>query len=632
MSRRILLGCTVVTLMLTLPGALSAEEKKEKKRTKLPNIVWITSEDHGPHMGCYGDTFARTPNIDKLAKKGMMFTRCWSNAPVCAPARTTIISGLYPTSTGSEHMRSLTRLPNGFHMFPHYLRVLGYYCTNKIKEDYNLEKDAKVWDDSSKKAHWKNRKEGQPFFAVFNSLKSHESQIRNLKVKLVGDPSKVRIPAYHPDSPQVREDWTRYYDTIALADADAGEILRELEEAGLLEDTIIFYFADHGSGMPRSKRTPLNSGLHVPLVVYFPDNWKHLAPTGYQRGGRSDRLVSFIDLAPTALSIAGALPPSWMQGHAFAGKHIAKAPEFLHGFRGRMDERYDLQRSVTDGRYVYLRNYMPHLPAGQHVDYMFQTKTTQVWKQLFDEGKLNAAQSAFWRSRPAEELYDLQNDPDEVMNLIFLPSTGKTPDALKRFREAQLEHALKVRDVGLLPEDEIHRRSAFRTPYELGHDAKNYPLERILATAELASSLTSEGAGKLADTLKDDDSAVRYWSALGLLIHGGGAVTRHAATLRELLKDESPSVRVVAAEALGQFGTKDDVDASLKVLLELGHPKKNSIYVSLAALNALDRLGEKTRPVLATLRDWPAEGTPADHRAVPGIARLLTKIKKELKP
>jgi hypothetical protein len=291
---------------------------------------------------------------------------------------------------------------------------------------------------------------------------------------------------------------------------------------------------------------------------------------------------------------------------------------------------------------------MPHLPAGQHVDYMFQTKTTQVWKQLFDEGKLNAAQSEFWRSRPAEALYDLQDDRDETKNLIFPPATRKTLDTLKRFRDAQREHALKIRDVGFLPEDEIHLRSAFRTPYELGHDAKMCPLERILATAELASSLTSEGVGKLGDTLKDDDSAVRYWSALGLLIHAGpltlpsppggrgqgegGAVTRNAATLRELLKDESPSVRVVAAEALGQYGTKDDVDASLKVLLELGHPTKNSIYVSLAALNALDRLGEKMRPALATLRDWPTQGTPADHRAAPGIARLLTKINKELKP
>jgi arylsulfatase A-like enzyme len=626
MFRQSLALCFVC--LLTLVHSSSAQDTK--KRPKLPNIIWITSEDHGPHLGCYGDKFARTPNIDKLAKKGMIYKMCWSNAPVCAPARTTIISGLYPPSTGSEHMRSMTRLPKKFHMFPYYLRLAGYYCTNKVKEDYNLQKDGKVWDDSSNKGHWKNRKAGQPFFAVFNSLKSHESQIRNPKVKLVSDPAKVRIPVYHPDAPEVREDWTRYYDIIALADGDAGQLLRELEEAGLLEDTIIIYFADHGSGMPRSKRTPLDSGLHVPLVVYFPDAWKHLAPADYAPGGSSNRLVSFADLAPTMLSIAGVQPPDWMQGHAFAGKHIAKAPELLYGFRGRMDERYDLQRSLTDGRFVYLRNYMPHLPAGQHVDYMFQTKTTQVWKKLYDAGRLNEAQSLFWKApRAPEELYDLRNDPDEVKNLA---SSREYRPALLLMRRELRDHALAIRDVGFLPEDEIHTRSAKSTPYEMGHDPQQYPLERILAIAELASSLRADAAPKLRAGLKDGDSAIRCWSALGLLMRGKDAVTENAAALRLALKDDSPSVRVVAAEALAQFGGKDDGEASLQVLLDVGHPKKNSIYVSLAALNALDRLGDKARPVLATLQSWPTDGTPAGHRAAPGIERLLTKLRKQLAP
>jgi len=619
----LLVGC----ICAFFPGILAAQEKT---RPKLPNILWITSEDHGPHMGCYGDLFARTRNLDKLAKKGMIFTRAWSNAPVCAPARTTIISGLYATSTGAEHMRSMTRLPPIMQMFPAYLRLVGYYCTNHIKEDYNLQKTGKVWDDSSKNAHWKNRGAGQPFFAVFNSLKSHESQIRNLKVKLVSDPRKVRIPAYHPDTPEVREDWTRYYDTIALADADAGELLRELEAAGLLEDTIIFYFADHGSGMPRNKRIPLNSGLHVPLIVYFPPKWQHLAPPGYAAGGRSDRLVSFVDLAPTMLSIAGVEPPAWMQGHAFAGKYVAEAPAFLHGFRGRMDERYDLQRSVTDGRFVYLRNYLPHLSAGQHVDYMFQTKTTRVWKKLFDAGKLNEAQSRFWNvPREPEELYDLSADPDEVHNLASDPAQR---EQLQRLRQAQHDHALKVRDVGFLSEDEMHLRSGNGTPYELGHDPKKYPLERILDQAEAASSLQSQALPKLRAGLKDGDNAIRYWSALGLLMRGKDAVVEQAPALRGFLKDESKSVRVVAAEALAQFGTKGDVDEALKVLLEVAQPKKNSIYSSLAALNALDRLGAKARPVAAAIRAMPTVGMPANHRAAMGIERLLTNINGQLGP
>ncbi len=611
--------CCMITLVV--PAAAFAQEKK---RSKLPNILWITSEDHGPHMGCYGDTFARTPNIDKLARKGMIFTRCWSNAPVCAPARTTIISGLFPTSTGAEHMRSMTRLPKNMHMFPHFLRLIGYYCTNHIKEDYNLAKDGDVWDASSKTAHWKNRKNGQPFFAVFNSVKSHESQIRNPKVKLVSDPAKVRIPAYHPDTPEVREDWTRYYDIIALVDADAGELLRELAEAGLLEDTIIFYFADHGSGMPRSKRTPCNSGLHVPLVVYFPPAWQHLAPANYKAGARSPQPVSFIDLAPTVLSIAGIDTPEWMQGKPFAGKERFVTTS-LHGFRGRMDERYDLQRSVTDARFVYVRNYLPHLPAGQHVDYMFQTKTTQVWKKLFDAGKLNEAQSRFWKApREPEELYDLDADPDEVKNLAGDPDYRAHLD---RLRKLQRGHILRIRDVGFLPEDEIHRRAGASTPYEMGHDKALYPLERILDMADLASSLKADAAPKLRAGLKDNDNAIRYWAALGLLMRGKEAVATDAVALRGLLKDESKPVRVVAAEALAQWGDKDDVALSLKVLLEVGQPAQNSIYNSLAALNALDRLGDKARPALATLKDWPSAGAPPDHRAAPGIARLLGKIR-----
>ncbi len=615
-------------LLTTLLGAFPAlADAQEKKRPKLPNIIWITSEDHGPHLGCYGDKFARTPNLDKLAKKGMIYNRVWSNAPVCAPARTTIISGLYPTATGSEHMRSMARLPDNMRMFPHYLRLLGYYCTNKVKEDYNLEKTGKVWDDSSAKAHYKNRAAGQPFFAVFNSTKSHESQIRNPKVKLVSDPSKVRIPAYHPDTSEVREDWTRYYDTIALVDADAGELLRELEALGLLEDTIIIYFADHGSGMPRNKRMPLNSGLHVPMIVHFPEAWKHLAPPDYRVGGRSDRLVSFVDLAPTMLSLAGSAPPAWMQGRAFAGKHIGKANEYLHGFRGRMDERYDMQRSITDGRYVYLRNYMPWLPAGQHLEYQMQTKTTQIWKKLFDTGKLNEAQSAFWKApRAPEELYDLQNDPDEVKNLAIT----KAGEAIcEKLGTALGNHALAIRDVGFLSEDEIHLRAAFTTPYEMGHDAKKYPLERIFNRAHFATFrlLTLQS---LKDDLKDADPAIRCWGVRGMLALGKESVPGAVNELRAALKDESPSVRIVAAEVLGQFGSKNDAEEALKVLLAHADAKKNSLYVSLAALNAIDRLGEKARPFADEFRKLPTEPSDAKHRAAMGVARLLTSIRAKL--
>lgn len=386
-----------------------------------PNILWITCEDIGPHLGCYGDEYADTPVLDQLAAKGTVYLHAWSNAPVCAPARTTITTGVYPPSTGAQHMRSFTRLPEDIKMYPQFLREAGYYCTNNSKEDYNLAKPGQVWDESSRKAHWKNRKPGQPFFAIFNFTNTHESKIRTRAHKCLHDPAKTPLPAYHPDTPEVRLDWAQYHDNITTMDRMAGDKLRELEEAGLADDTIIFFYGDHGSGMPRGKRCAWDSGLRVPMIVYVPDRFRHLAPDDYGPGKRADRLVSFVDLAPTLLSLVGIKPPKYMQGHAFLGKHSAPPQPFIYGFRGRMDERYDMVRSVRDQRCVYVRNYMPHLPAGQHVRYMFVTPSTRVWKELFDQGKLTPEQAAFWQRRPPEELYDLKNDPDEVRNLANSP-------------------------------------------------------------------------------------------------------------------------------------------------------------------------------------------------------------------
>jgi len=590
---------------------------------ELPNILWITCEDTGPQLGCYGDQYAETPNLDRLASRGMRYLHAWSNAPVCAPARTTIISGVYPTSTGSEHMRSLVSMPGFMKMYPQLLRERGYYCTNNNKEDYNLDKPGKVWDDSSGKAHWKNRKPGQPFFAVFNIVVSHESQIRVRPHTLKHDPVRVRVPAYHPDTPEVRHDWAQYYDKVTEMDAQAGKRLRELEEAGLGDETIVFFYGDHGSGMPRSKRWPYNSGLHVPLIVHFPEKLRHLAPKEYAAGGTSDRLVSFVDLAPTLLSLAGVKPPEWLQGHAFLGEFASPPQPYLYGFRGRMDERCDLVRSVHDGRYVYVRNYMPHLIYGQYLDYMFQTPTTQVWKRLYDEGKLSPPKTYFWEPKPAEELYDLQRDRDEVQNLVDSPEHRAILD---RLRQAHREHVLKIRDVGFLPEGEQHRRASGTTMYEMGHDGKKYPLERILAMADLASSRKPGVTAPLQQGLKDGDSGVRYWAATGLLIRGREAVEASRDGLRAALGDPSPSVRIAAARALGQYGGDADLALALPVLKSLSPPDKNGAYVSIEALNAVDALGSRAAGLADFLRAMPVQDPAAVARANGYVPRLLEKI------
>ncbi len=593
-----------------------------------PNILWLTSEDHSPTMGCYGDKFATTPNVDALAARGLRYRFAWSCAPVCAPARTTLISGLYPPSTGAEHMRSMVPLPTGFKMYPQFLREAGYYCSNNSKEDYNLAKPGQVWDESSGKAHYKNRAAGQPFFAIFNSTKSHESQIRTRPHTAVHDPAKVRVPAYHPDTPEVRQDWAQYYDQVSAVDADAGRHLKELADAGLADDTIVFYYADHGSGMPRSKRWPCNSGLQVPVVVHFPAKWKHLAPPEYKAGGVSDRLISFVDFAPTVLSLAGIEPPKWMQGHAFAGKFTAPMQPFIYGFRGRMDERIDCVRSVSDGRYVYLRNFMPHLSQAQHVDYQFATPTTRVWFDLYKSGKATEAQSIFWRTPKApEELYDLTTDPDEVQNLA---ASAQHQEVLAKFRKAQSDLAAKIRDVGFLPEGEIHSRSAGSAPYTMGHDDTKFPFARVFATADLASNLKPDALPELRKHLADPDSAIRYWAALGVLMRGKESVTTARVDLQKTLADPSPFVRIPAAQALAQHGDAADLAKALPVLLEQADWNKSGVFASVSALNALGALGPKAVTAADAIKSLPEKGASPDGRYNSYIPRLLADLTTDL--
>lgn len=593
---------------------------------ELPNILWITSEDHSPTMGCYGDPIARTPNVDALAKKGMIYERCWSVAPVCAPARTCLISGIYPSSSGGIHMRSMVPMPKDAKMYPQFLREAGYYCTNNSKEDYNLEKPNGVWDDSSNKAHWRKRKAGQPFFAIFNSTKSHESQIRTRPHTLKTDPSRIAIPHYHPDHPAVRQDWAQYYDKVSEADSDAGDIMKELAADNLLEDTIVFYYADHGSGMPRSKRWPSNSGLHVPLVVHFPEKWKHLAPKDYTVGGRSSRLVHFVDFAPTLLSIAGIKPPASMQGIAFAGSFQGDAPKVIFGQRGRMDERMDFVRSATDGRFVYIRNFHPHVSQGQHVDYQFQTPTTRVWRELYDAGKTTGDQSLFWEvPKAVEELYELSHDASEVKNLAAIEDYQAD---LVRLREAVHEHMLRVNDQGLFPEGEMHRRSKGQSPYDAARSENALPTEEVLLAAEFASDYRKTDPTSLVTFLSHRDPAVRYWGAMGFRIRGAFSIHAGQSLLKKALEDESPDVRIAAAETLAVYGNSDEIETSLNVLADLADSSKNDVFTCMAALNAIEAIGKDAAPVYERIKsfDRKAKAQSPDGRYDSYIPRQLQNL------
>lgn len=561
-----------------------------------PNVLWLTIEDLSPHLGCYGDDYACSPNIDALAKRSVRYTHAYAPIGVCAPARSTLITCMWPQSIGSQHMRSRGKLPEGAHFYPWYLHKAGYYTTNNSKTDYNLPMDKDAWDECGGKAHYKKRKPGQPFFAIFNFTTTHESKIwpnRAEKNPPGGNhaPAKAPIPPYHPRTKEVRRDWAQLYDKVAVVDKQIGDKLMELEQAGLADDTIVFFYSDHGTGMPRSKRWLYESSTRVPLIIHVPEKFKHLAPG--QPGSVSDRMVNFIDFGPTLLSLCGVDVPKHMHGRAFLGEQNTEPKKYIHGFRDRMDERYDLIRSVRDRRFRYIRNFHPELPWAQHISYMYKMPTMRVWQKMHDEGTLTPVQDRFFQTKPVEELYDTANDPHEINNLA---GDEKYRDKLLELRGEMLAWMLKHKDLGLLPEADMNRRFGNKPPYDaVRADPESVAFDDILKAIRLAD-FGPEKADELIALADHNDPAVRYWVAVGLL-RTDNRTAASIRTLEKMLTDEAPNVRIDAANALARFG---QVDKALPVLIAA--LKHENEYVQLAAINHLDHLDEQARPALEAMK------------------------------
>jgi len=587
---------SVLFSCVTLGGFLACLPVTASDRR--PNILWITCEDTSLILGCYGDPCAVTPSLDRLARQGVRYTNAFAVASVCSPSRSCLITGVYPTSLGTQHLRSTLPVPKQIRCFPEYLREAGYYCTNNVKEDYNFKTPKGCWDESSRQAHWRKRKPHQPFFSVFNFTTTHQSQFRlpdeqfAKRIARLGpqerhDPAEILVPPYYPDTPVVRRDLARVYDLVTAMDKQAGDLLAQLEEDGLAEETIVFFFSDHGTGMPRHKRTLYDSGIHVPLMVRFPKEYRHLAVG--EPGTTTDRLVSFVDFAPTVLSLAGVKIPDHMQGRAFLGEQAAEPRTYVFAVRDRVDEVYEVTRAVRDKRYKYIRHYMPHRPLMQLSYYSEQTPTRQEWRRLAAEGKLAGPESLFLRStRPPEELFDTRNDPNELRNLAHSPDHQ---EILTRMRDVHRAWTIHTHDTGLLPEAEMYRRSGGLTPYEMARRADLFPVQRILKAADLVG----RGPGvrdELEALLGDSDAAIRYWAAVGLAALGPDARPASGA-LRQVLSDPSPNVRLAAAEALCNLGREAE---ALPVLVEgLQH---DDGWVRLHAAIALQYIGDRARAVL----------------------------------
>lgn len=553
-----------------------------------PNIVWFRSEDNGAEfIGAYGNPEARTPNIDRLAAEGVRYDKFFTTSPVCAPTKLGWATGMYEAGLGpGHHMRASGRRPDVAVGFATWLAEAGYWCTTSGNVDYNTDLDGvDGFDDTA--GDWQSAaRRGQPFAAVLGTSTTHEISMSSAQ-PVDTDPARVELPGYVPDDPVLRADRAAYLDRVAAMDGEVGSLLAQLDELGVADRTIVIYSSDHGGVLPRSKRFCYDSGLHAPLVVRFPPAYQHLAPGG--PGTVVDTPVSSIDAAPTMLHLAGVDIPAHFQGTPFAGPTCAPRT-IAFGNRNRMDEAIDFVRTARDERYRYIRNYMPHLPWGQHLSFMWNQAGYRQWEAMHQQGALDEVQDRFWGEKPAEELYDLDTDPDEVRNLVDDPEHRERLDDL---RAALDEHMLAINDNGFIPE------GSATEGYDQSRVPGAYPLAQLMELGSVAIRRDPEHLPQLVDALDDPNPVVRYWGALGCSMLGAAAAPA-AGDLRRHANDpdEDRWVQVQAADALVRAGSVDD---GVAVLTAVAADPAEPFPTRLQAVRSLTLTGTDASSALDTL-------------------------------
>lgn len=611
LTRRQLLAAAGGAAATFALGALPAPGGRAEA-TERPNILWFVSEDNGASfIGAYGNELARTPTIDRLAEDGVRYRNFHTTSPVCAPTKLGLLTGMYESSMGpGHHMRARYgadgqagyNAPEFVRGYGAYLQDVGYWVTQSGNmNDYNTEIDESGIDDTS--GDWQARPAGTRFLAVIGSQTSHETS-SFVPVPGETDPAAVRLPAYHPDTEVMRRDRARYMEAVAEMDGELAQELQRLEDSGEAENTIVIYSSDHGGVLPRSKRFCYDSGLHAPFIIRFPDRWKHLALAS--PGSVVDAPVSSIDVPPTILSLAGVDLPDHMHGTPFLQRPTttpAAAAPRIYAFsnRNRMDQSIDFVRTVRDERYRYIRNYMPHLPWGQHVMFMWLQQGVQEWERLFMQGQLDEVQARFWGPKPAEELYDLQTDPDEVVNLIEDP---RRAGRVARMRAALDVHMLEINDNGFIPEG---------SPAEGWYASREpgaYPLDRLIELGNLAIRREPSNVPVLLGALADDNYVVRCWGALGCAMLGTDAAPAVPALTTTMETDPERSVQVQAADALVHVGR---ADLSVPFLSGVVGNEEEPQPTALQAVWALHYAGSDAIPALHALTDLAARRAMLDN-------------------
>lgn len=596
---------SLVTIPVLFSQCTSSEELPK------PNMLWITIEDTSPQfIACYGDENASTPVIDQLAEEGVRFTNAFSTGTVCSPSRTAIITGVKTYQAGTGNHRSKYPVPEFMKGFPYYLQQQGYYTTNNAKTDYNVAGEkafiAEAWNESSNKAGWRNRTPGQPFFAVFNYNESHQSRtmtetydwyLENVLNHLspeerIGE-KDFEMPPFYLDSPEMRKQFARVYNSIKLTDNRIGELLARLEADNLKDSTIIFFYADHGEGMPRGKTNGINYGYRVPFIVWFPEMYKHLSPWGTS-GVVTDELIDFTDLAPSLISLAGGEIPEHLSGRPFLGEKRVDPVDYLHLSSDRSDNGIDMVRTVTDGKYIYSRNYLPFIYEARYIRYMEIGQIKQQMRKDLAGNKLNPLQKSLFEPRPAEFLFDIENDLWETKNLADDP---EYQPVLENMRNLLKQEVLQSRDVMFLPEYEIGLLSDTTTAYEFRLEEENYPLEEVYDAASLAGFRGKEVAAKQVDFLKSPNEIVRYWAILGLRSQTEEDLQSFSDEILNSMKDQYPPVAVTASSvAYEMFADKTAEDKLKKFCAH------ENLQLSLMAINYL-LYTENREPFVETIRE-----------------------------
>ena len=606
-SKKLLIAVLLLIGLASFASEAAAQDSSDVR----PNIVWVVAEDMSPHLGVYGDSLVQTPNIDRLAAEGVRFDRAFVTSPICSPARSALVSGMYQTTLGAHHHRSQRtsgkgggnegyyasyEVPEGITLIPELFQEAGYYTTlggpqrsdgakpGLAKSDYNFIWDADVYDGDD----WSGRQPGQPFFA---QVHLQGGKNRDADVPNPVSPADVTLPPYYPDHPVLREDWANYLNAIQHMDREVGQVLDRLEGEGIADSTVVIFMSDHGISHLRGKQFLYDEGIHVPLVVRFPD--------GQRAGDVREDLVEHIDVAAASLAMAGIPIPDYVQGlDVFADDYVPR--RYVFAARDRGDETVDVIRAVRSGRYKYIRNYYADRPHAQPNRYKDGKEIVQTMRALHEAGELNALQDRpFAPTRPPEELYDLESDPHETQNLVGLPEHGRT---LENLRAIHVEWIEATRDMGLIPEpilEDLGQKygSKYAAMKQIDHAAL---IDSIRATIALGER--GEGAvSALAEKLKSKKPSVRYWAAIGLARMGEAAGAAHEA-LRTALEDPSAAVRIAAARALGLTGKGE---AAVPVLVE--ELENENLIAGMYAALALEDLGDDAEAARAAF-EQAAEG------------------------